>query len=152
MNEFTASLAQVDYTMRLKGMQRAFQPNQLDPQEFFQILVFLAVVFALVISILAGRMIWRHKTGKLASGRPAKLFTHVLKQLGVRLPDRILLRIAAANSGLRQPTLMLFSPELYERYAGRWADAIAIRPLREHIRKRINALGEEAFASGEDRD
>ncbi len=138
-------LAQVDYATRVRGLRGAFQPNRAEPPELGNILIFLGLLVTAAIAYLIGRRIWRRKTGKLPSQRPAKLFSGALKKLGARLPDRILLRMAARNSHLPHPTLMLFSPELLERYAGRWADSIAVKPLREYTRKRFNALAERAF-------
>ena len=145
MNHLVAILAQVDYSMRLKGLSRGFQPTKGEPPEVNKILVFLATVLAMVAAVVIVRAIWRRKTNKRSAQKPTKLFSHVLKHLGVRLPDRILLRIAARNYALEQPALMLFSPELLERYAGRWADAIVVKPLRVHARKRVDALARKVF-------
>ncbi len=145
MNQFVAILAQVDYSMRLKGLSRGFQATKGEPPEINKILVFFAMVLAMVAAVVIVRAIWRRKTNKRNAQKPTRLFSHVLKHLGVRLRDRILLRIAARNCDLEQPTVMLFSPELLEQYAGRWADAIVVKPLREHARKRVDALARRVF-------
>ncbi len=137
--------AQVDYSTRVRGLRNAFQPNRTQPPELENILIFLGALVAATCAILIVKHIWRRKTGKLPSQRPAKLFSCALKKLGASLTDRILLRLAARNSGLQHPTLILFSPELFERYAGMWADSIAVKPLRDYTRERFNLLAETAF-------
>lgn len=145
MIQLLSIFAQVDYSARVRGLQNAFRPNRTQPPEFKNILIFLGVLVALGCALLIVKHIWRRKTGKLPSQRPAKLFSCALKKLGASLTDRILLRVAARSSGLQHPTLILFSPELFERYAGMWADSITVKPLREYARKRINILAEMAF-------
>ncbi len=147
MTDLYAILAQVDYTMRMKGLKSAFQPNENEPPDLTSFLGFVAAVIALITAFMLARAIWRRKSGSGGSSRPFRLFTHTLKKLGVRLPDRILLRMAARQCGLRHPVLILFSPELLERYAGEWADSISLKPLQAHARRRVDALAEVAFAT-----
>jgi hypothetical protein len=142
-----AILAQVDYTMRLQGLKNAFHPNENEPPDLISFFGFAVAVIATVGTFMLVRAIWRRKSGVGVSSRPFRLFTLALKKLGVRLPDRILLRLAARQCGLRHPVLILFSPELLERYAGEWADSIALRPLQAYARRRVDALTGVAFTA-----
>jgi len=146
MLHLSTILAQVDYAMRLKGMSSAFQSGQGEPDSTFAIFGFLPILFTLLLALLIARSIQRRRTAKRSSQQSAKLFTYALRQLDTRRSDRILLRMAARDSGLRQPVLMFFSPELLERYAGLWADSIAVKPLRQYARRRVDLIAETAFA------
>ena len=147
MTDLYAMLAQVDYTMRMRGLKNAFQPNENEPPDLMSFLGFVAVVISIITTFVLARALWRRKSGVGGASRPFRLFTHALKKLGVRLPDRILLRVAARRCGLPHPVLILFSPELLERYAGEWADAISLKPLQTHARRRVDALAEVAFTT-----
>ncbi|MBN2561782.1 MAG: hypothetical protein JXQ75_12710 [Phycisphaerae bacterium] len=140
------AMAQVDYAVRLKGLKSAFQPSESEPTEVGELLKFAGAIVTMAIAVLIVRAIWRRRADKRGSGKPYKLFAYALKQLGIRLPDRILLRIAAKSCGIRQPTVMLFSPGLLEQTAGRWADSIAITPIRKRARKRVDFLAGKAFS------
>ena len=74
------------------------------------------------------------------STQATRLFTHCLRRLGLRLTDRVLLRLAARRCALRQPTVMLFSPKLLERHAGEWAAKLPIVSLRPWATRRIHAM------------
>ncbi len=147
MTDLHAILAQVDYTLRMKGLKSAFHPNENEPPDLMSFFGFVAVVIAIIATFLVARAIWRRKSGVGGPSRPFRLFTHALKKLGVRLPDRILLRMAARQCGLRHPVIILFSPELLERHAGDWADSISLKPLQAHARRRVDALAEVAFTT-----
>ncbi len=145
MIQLAAIFAQADYAKRLRGLSGAFQSNEGGPSELRQILGFFAMVAAIIVGMLLARAIWRRRGDKCVGQKPAKLFAYILKQLGIRLPDRVLLRCAARNCDLKHPAMMLMSPQLLERSAGRWADSITVKPVREHVRRRIAALADKAF-------
>jgi hypothetical protein len=69
----------------------------------------------------------------------------MLKELGVGWLDRTLLRLAARRSELPQPTVMLFTPELWQKYAGGWAKSIGIPPIRSYVLNRVRAVTQKAF-------
>ncbi len=136
---------QVDYAERVRGLRSAFQPIEAEPPDVQKILNFCMIGLAALAALLISRGIWQRRSGKNAARNPMWLFSHVLKQLGIGYSDRFLLKSAARSTSLKQPTLMLFSPALLERYAGLWADSIPVRPVRERVRTRLIAIAEKAF-------
>ncbi len=143
-------LAQADYAKRLRGLSGAFKATEGEPSEIRQVLGFFIMVAAVIVAMFVVRAIWKHKTDKGVGRKPSKLFAYALKQLGLRLSDRLLLRYAARNCDLQHPAIMLMSPQLLERSAGRWADSITVKPIREHARRRIAVLAEKAFPREDD--
>ncbi len=63
----------------------------------------------------------------------------------MRLFDRLLLRHIAARMGLRQPTIMLFSEELFERYTHEWLEAVPFDALRNKAEARLRHVATLAF-------
>ena len=139
-------LAQADYAKRLRGLSGAFQATEGEPSEIRQLFGFFVMVVGVIVAMFVARAIWKHRDVKNSGRKPARLFAYALKQMGVRLPDRLLMRYAARNCDLPHPAMMLMSPQILERSAGRWADSITVRPLREHARRRIAVLANKAFS------
>lgn len=143
-------LAQTPYQNRLQGLRGAFNQRQNDPTDVTGILIFFAAVALLIVALVLVKRFRARKEGRFAPRHPLRLFTLVLKKMGVGLTDRILMRSLARAARLPQPTLMFFSPSLYERHARRAADAIAVKALRAHARRRVEAIGRKAFTAAED--
>jgi len=141
-------LAQIDYSSRLKGLQNAIRHEGNDPPQTGAIIGFLATIVALLITLLIVYRLQRRRSLSPLARRPYRLFTHVLRQLGLPLPDRLLFSFAAKRCNLRQPTLVLFSPELLNAHLGRWANTRRLRPVRHYVRRRVDALAASAFDSG----
>ncbi len=138
-------IGQVDYAERVRGMRNAFRPIEAETPDFQEILNFCMIGLAMLAVVLIARGIWQRRSGGNAARNPMRLFTYSLKQLSIGYSDRFLLKAASRSKSLKQPTLMLFSPALLERYAGHWADSIPVRPVREHVRNRLAVIAEKAF-------
>lgn len=106
-----------------------------------------AVVFAFALSIALVYFLRRMRTSMRHSPsiQATRLFSLCLRRMGLRLSDRVLLRWAARRCALQQPTVMLFSPELLELHAGRWAAELPIVALRPWATGRIRALTDVLF-------
>jgi len=78
MTDLHAILAQVDYTMRLRGLKNAFHPNENEPPDMMSFLGFVAAVIAIISIFMLARAIWRRKSGVGGSSRPVRLFTLAL--------------------------------------------------------------------------
>ncbi|MCG8405131.1 MAG: hypothetical protein MI923_08050 [Phycisphaerales bacterium] len=140
-------LAQSPYHDRIRGLRSAFDNKQTDPTDVKLILVYIVILLAVIVSLLLVKKFRLHKEGSLAPQQPFKLFNRVLKQMEISLVDRILLRMLARSTHMLQPTVMLFSPELFEQHAGRWADSITFKFAQSHARRRLNAVAEKAFGA-----
>ncbi len=138
-------LAQTPYKNRLQGLRGAFNNRKSDPMDTTMILGFLAVVAVVVITVVAVKHIRMRRSGQLAPRHPLNLFSQAMRKMGVGWTDRILMRWLARSVHMQQPTLMFFSPALYERYARRSAEGIAVKSLRSHACRRVAEIGELAF-------
>ena len=58
---------------------------------------------------------------------PRGLFRRVLHDLGLNVVERDLLRRMASDLRLENPTVMLLSPTLFERYVRKWREALEER-------------------------
>ncbi len=127
--------------------QEAFPQKGRDSAEVLSSMAIVVLAFA---SSIAFVYFLRHmRTGmrRSPSIQATRLFTHCLRRLDLRLTDRVLLRLAARRCALRQPTVMLFSPELLERHAGEWAAELPIVSLRPWATRRIQALTTVLFGN-----
>jgi len=145
MIELIHLLAQTPYENRIQGLRGAFNNRKSDPMDTTMILCFLAVVAVVVAITIAVKYIRLRRSGHIAPRHPLNLFGQVMKKMGIGWTDRILMGWLARGAHMHQPTLMFFSPALYERYARRSAEGIAIKSLRNHARRRVVAIGEMAF-------
>lgn len=144
-------LAQGDSMDPWEGVQKAFR-NALprehgEPSVWAAAAVFVSGLLALVIILyVIARVVQRGRVEESAR-TPMRFFSFALKQLDVGVLDRLLLRRLARASGLPQPTVMLFSPDLWEEHAGQWADKLVFPPLRAYARDRVHAVAAKAFPS-----
>lgn len=145
MIPLSAILAQTRLTQRLKSLEDAFKQANTAPPDWGTIAVLITVLAAVIFALVLTRRIRQRQSGELFAKRPYKLFAYALRELGVRYSDRVLARMAARSCGLRQPTVMLFSPDLMESTIGHWANSLALGPLRRHARERFNVIAAKAF-------
>ena len=141
-----AILAQTQYAKKGAEFGSAFKRAHAQGPDWRIIFALTAVFLAVVLALLITRRIRRKQSGELFAQKPYRLFSYVLKELGVGFSDRLLVRWAARKCSLRQPAVMLFNPDLMERTVGHWADSLRIGLLRRHARDRLNALAAKAFA------
>lgn len=145
METLLCILAQAKFSRRMKGLEAAFKQANTEKPDQSIIFILIAVILAVVVALLVARRLRRRKTGEMFANRPYKLFTWSLKRLGIGWLDRVLLRHAARQCGLRQPTVMLFSEELLQRTVGQWIDRINFTPFRNHARSRYEVLQDKIF-------
>ncbi len=149
MIDLTQLLAQGVYHDRLRGMRGAFNPGRPEPMDMTPLFVFLAAILATIVTILLVRRFRLRKSGAVASNRPMRFFSRVLKQLGIGLADRVLMRTVARSSGLQQPTVLLFSPELLNRHANPWLESVTIIAIRDYAKTRIAFIAAKLFPPAE---
>jgi hypothetical protein len=135
---------------RLEALQKAFR-NTLEregdapsPLATALVVVLTLLSICLVLYFIAQRS--RPAGAEVRRRPPLRFFTHLLRQLGLSWSDRQLLRRAAIHGGLPQPAILLLSPELLERHAGRWADSLPFKSMRRRARRRLAAIEARAFA------
>ncbi len=145
MNPVMNILAQSVYNDRLKSLRGAFNENGGDSGDIGKLFFFGALVMVLLIALVVARRAAQKEGSKPGATKPLKLFSKVLKEMGTPFPVRCLMRAAARQSRLRQPVVMFFNPDLFERYAGRWADTLVVRSLRPYARKRVSLVAKKAF-------
>ncbi len=142
----SASLpAQADYARRVQGLQGAFRQTGDQPTSMRSLYLFMAIVMALLILLVAVRNLQQRGTSEPSPRKPYALFTLMLRRLDIGLADRFLLRFAARKCGLRQPTAMLLHPTLFQSSVGRWADSLTFAPLRDYARQRLAVVAARAF-------
>jgi hypothetical protein len=128
-----------------ENLQSAMYPSQVGPP---WVLIFLGVVAGLVSLLLILALIKSRRQGQEGSSRacrPKRLFNKALKALGVGLLDRVMMRMIARKTRIPQPTVMLFSPAILQRYATAWIDSITIPMLRRRARARVKVVAARAF-------
>ncbi|HVP09890.1 MAG TPA: hypothetical protein VMV94_01740 [Phycisphaerae bacterium] len=128
-----------------ENLQSAMHPNQVGPPAVMLVLGFVAGIIALllVLAIIKSRRQTQDSVSR--TSRPMRLFSKALKNMGISFPDRVLMRIVARRARVAQPAIMLFSPDLLERYSAVWIDSLGFRPLRARIRARLKAVAAKAF-------
>jgi hypothetical protein len=139
-------LAQTIYSDRIDGLRGAFNRNETTPRDTTSAFILLGSLLGALLILLIVRRIWEQQGAKKSHRRPMKLFGSALKEMGVGLPDRIMMRVIARLIELPQPTVMLFSPALLERHAGEYIDEITIPAIRNGARKRLEGIARKAFA------
>jgi hypothetical protein len=78
------------------------------------------------------------------------LFSQVLKKMGVGPADRLLMRSLAKDTHLQQPTVMLFSHDLFKEHAVRWLDTISLKAVEVHAQRRLEVIAGRAFPAAEE--
>lgn len=125
----------------------AFPPKGRDSTETLKTMVVVVLAFASSIALVYVLRHVRTKTRESPSIQAVRLFRQCLRQLGLRFTDRILMGLAARRCALDEPIVMLFSPELLERHAGRWAAKLPTGPLRHWATNRILDLTPVLFGA-----
>ncbi len=154
MNDLFLILAQnTSLEERLRGLRGGFNDRPTDPANIRAVIFMIVIPVSLVILIFAIRQ-FRQRRREIASApaHPMKLFDNVLRRMGVRFTDRYLLRMCARSVNLTQPTIMLFSRELFDRNTNRWLDSLAVKALHNHAATRFAAISELAFGPPPDND
>lgn len=95
-------------------------------------LVFLLILYWLSVA-------QRRRTNPIAR-QPQKLFRVLLRDLGLSLVDRVLLKSVARTSGFKQPAAMLLSPDLLERASRRWHDGVMLQSVRSAAWTRLSEV------------
>lgn len=137
-------LAQSTYQNRFNGLRNAFVPDQSGSTDLFWIFVFFGAIITPIIVIAIVRKM-KSPGGSLTARRPMRLFSRSMREMGVRFADRLLMRHIASRSRLRQPTVMLFSEELFERFTHKWLETLPLDVLREKAEARLGHVAMQAF-------
>ncbi len=145
MMQYLYLLAQSPYENRLKGLRGAFHEKKTDPADVEMMIAMIVALAALIALIALTKKIKQRKAGKAAPQHPLKLLSHVLKKMGVGPADRFLMRSLARDTHLQQPTVMLFSHELFKEHAVRWLETITIGAFESHARRRLKIIARRAF-------
>lgn len=142
-------LGQADQAAPWEGVKNAFRnalPRERgEPSVWTTAGTFVAVLLAVIFTLYLIARLLQRGTVDDSKRTPMRFFAFSLKQIGVGWLDRLLLRMAARHSGLPQPAVMLFTPELWRKHAGEWAEKLALPPLRLFARDRFRAVAEKAF-------
>ncbi|MFQ5423893.1 MAG: hypothetical protein ACE5F9_07925, partial [Phycisphaerae bacterium] len=145
MNQLACLLAQAGRSTSLKGLRQAFPREGRDSQEMLKSLAVVAVAFAIAIFLIWCARYFHGGVRRSPVTKAFRLFSQCLSQLGVGYTDRLLLRMAARQCELEQPTVMLFSPTLMDRFAGRWAELLPVEALRPWATRRIRGVSAKLF-------
>lgn len=138
-------LAQSPYQNRIKGLRGAFDNKQNDPMDVMLILVYIGVLVTVIMSLLIVNKIRLHKKSNQAPQQPYKLFNRVMKQMKIGASDRVLMRMLARSTHMPQPTVLFFSPELFEQHVERWTDSLSLKLLQDSARRRLDVISEKIF-------
>lgn len=145
MMPYLRLLAQSPYENRLKGLRGAFHEKQTDPADLQMIVALVVALGALILLLAVMKHARQRKAGKAAPHHPLTLFSHVLKRMGVGPADRFLMRSLAKDTHLQQPTVMLFSHDLFQEQAARWLETLSFGAIESHARRRLKVIALRAF-------
>lgn len=139
-------LAQVQKSAKLEEIAEGFQHDdrralELPGLQWFLVAFGLFFVLMLIVA-------WKSHRNAGSSPRisPARFFAQVLREMGLSLVDRILLRWVARRSALDQPVVLLFSPALLDQQASACVERLSPAPLQRYARDRLNAVMSQVFA------
>ena len=149
MTRFGFILAQTAYQNRLKGLRGAFNEKPSNPADMKAFFIFVAAMAVLILFVVLVKQLRLRKERKAAPRHPARLFNRVLKRMELNLTDRLFMRMLAAGIYLRQPTIIFFSRDLFERHTEKWLNGISVKSFRNRARKRLKSIAEKAFTDGE---
>lgn len=81
---------------------------------------------AVAVAVLVGLLVLLHRAQhRRATGppveNPRKLFDTVIRDLGLGVVQRDLLRRMASDLEMEQPTILLLSPAIFMKYARKWS-------------------------------
>lgn len=147
MIQFFPILAQTQYRNRLKGLRSAFNKTEAETTDIQSIVIFFAILAAVIIVVSVAHRLRQSRGGRAASGHPGRLFNQVMKKLGVAFVDRLMMRFMVGRCDLEQPTVLFFNRKLLDRQAGQWVDSISVKPLQDYCRARLAAVTELAFGA-----
>ena len=113
---------------RLEALREYFVKG--DPSSVGPSLGWLAAVAVALLALLWIAHVCSDRPRRAARPHPHRLFRRLMKQSGLSLSDRLLLRQIARHAQLDNPTLLLLSPQLMARYTHRWARLITAERLK----------------------
>ena len=134
-----------DSARKLQDAFRNQRPGEVSP--FETTAQFIVVMLLVVAALFCVIKLTQRRSMPAAARNPRRFFSQMLRKLGAGPVDRIILQRAARHAGMEHPAMMLLGPELMEKYAGTWADRIAVPIIRENVRHRIERISRRAFAS-----
>jgi len=138
-------LAQTASDPTWKALRASMRKEDVPSGYTVHSLLLIAVGFlALTVGVwIINRMVERKE--KPLTVQAWQLFTRAGKALGLGVGERLILTWAARSSKLKNPTVMLFTPELLARHAGAWADRFPLWSLRPFLRTQLSHISEQVF-------
>lgn len=140
---FLAQATSADPTW--KALRASMRKEDMPTGSTIHSMLLIAVGFlALAVGVwIINRMVERKE--KPLAVQAWQLFTRAAKALGLGVGHRLILTWAARGSKLKNPTVMLFTPELLARHAGTWADRFPLWSLRPFLRTQLNYICQQVF-------
>jgi hypothetical protein len=142
MTEWVGVLA-IGQSDRLEALREYFVKG--DPSSVWPGLGWLAAVAVALLALLWIAHMYSDRPKRAARPHPHRLFRKLMKQSGLPLSDRLLLRQIARHAQLGNPTLLLLSPQLMARYAHRWARLITAERLKRTGLSKTDAICRRLF-------
>ncbi len=150
MMQYVFLLAQTPYENRLRGLRGAFENKKTDPADIKMLVAMIIALVAVILIVAVLKRVRQKKQGRTAPHHPLKLFSHVLKKMGIGPADRFLMRSLAKDTHLQQPAVMLFSHELFKQHAVAWLETISLKPVETHAKRRLQIIAHKAFPVAEE--
>ena len=138
-----ACMLAIGQSDRLDALREYFVKG--DPSSVWPALPWLGAVAAMLLALLwIAHIRWDHPR-RATRPHPHRLFRRLLRELGLPLSDRLLLRRIARHAQLDNPALLLLSPQLMARYTHRWAHLIVSDGLKRTGVSRADAICRHLF-------
>lgn len=128
-----------------QSLQSALHPDRLGSPGVLLTVGFVGGIIALLLGLAFLRSRRQEAIATPSAGRPTRLLARTLREMGVGLHDRLLMRVIAAKVRLRQPAVMLFSPVLFDQHTLPWANNLKVAFLRRLVRARLKIVAAKAF-------
>ncbi len=138
---------------RLRAIRGGFNDRPTDPADIWAVIYMLVIPISAMVLFFAIRQ-YRQKRREIANApaHPMRLFDNVLRRMGVGMSDRYLMRAFARSANLPQPTIVLFSRDLFEKSTTRWLNSLSVKAIQTHATARFSAIAEMAFGPQNEND
>jgi hypothetical protein len=138
---FVLALHSVYRLGQTSGVWRESSANQKQ-RDLAMVLLFSTALILLL--LLISRIHSRVGAPRTVS-RPWRVFWCLLKHHGLCLSDRLLLCAIVRGQRVRQPAVLLLSPDLFARFARQWLGDSGLVPLWPGAQVRLTRIARQVF-------
>lgn len=145
MTRLLTLFAQTPYHNRLEGLRGAFNERERDPADMTGALILVGAVIAIVILWVILRKATGSQPISRERGKPGKIFNRILRSFGLNWRERLVMGMFARESGMKQPAIVFFDEDLFERQTEQWIETMAFTSYKSRAKQTIERVRVLAF-------